>query len=178
VIERVRREQGSGWLAPRDVATILVAAGIEHQPMRNGGDLAGAIKARVAVTGDPTFGPLVLCGLGGVLSELAEDVSYRLPPVSDMDASEMIESLRFRPLLEGYGGGPAGDREALAAILQRTSALVDALPELEELELNPIALLAPGRGAIVMGARIRVAWPAGRCDGSTTGQGGGTCTNS
>jgi acyl-CoA synthetase (NDP forming)/GNAT superfamily N-acetyltransferase len=143
-----------GWLAPDAVAALLEAASIGFEP---GAKTApDALEARVAVSGDPAFGPLVLCGLGGAVAKLARDISFRLPPLSDLDAAEMIERLRLRPLLDGHADAPAADRAALVDVLMRVSALLEAVPEIEQLELEPIELLAPGCGAVVRGARIRV----------------------
>lgn len=132
------------------------AAGAELQGVLLQREIRGGIEALVGVTGDPTFGPLVVCGLGGTLVEVLHDVSFRLTPVSDVDAQDMIARLRSARLLDGYRGAPAGDREALASVIQRVSALVEMIPELRELDLNPVKVLAPGEGAIVVDARIRV----------------------
>src|SRR5512140_455403 len=117
-------------------------------------EVAGGIEALVGVTTDPTFGPLVVCGMGGVLVELLRDVSFRLTPVSDLDAAAMLEKLRGSRLLDGYRGAPPGDRAALVELVQRVSALVELVPELRELDLNPVKVLEPGRGAIAVDARI------------------------
>jgi acetate---CoA ligase (ADP-forming) len=117
----------------------------------------GGLEALVGVVGDPTFGPLLVCGVGGVQVELLRDVSFRLPPVTDLDAAEMIDRLRSRPLFEGYRGAPPADRAALVHIIQRLSALVEVVPELRELDLNPVKVLRPGEGAIVIDARVRLA---------------------
>lgn len=114
------------------------------------------IEALVGVTTDPNFGPLVVCGFGGVLVELLHDVSFRLPPVSDVDAGEMLDRLQTSRLLDGYRGRPAGDRQALIDVIRRVSALVEAIPELEELDLNPVKVLPPGRGAVVVDGRMRL----------------------
>ncbi|HUI25679.1 MAG TPA: acetate--CoA ligase family protein, partial [Candidatus Kryptonia bacterium] len=119
-------------------------------------EVLGGIEALVGVTTDPVFGPLLVCGLGGVLVELLRDVAFRLTPVTDVDAHEMIAKLRAAKLLEGYRGMPPGDRAALVDVIQRVSALVELIPELRELDLNPVKVLAPGRGAIVVDARLRV----------------------
>src|SRR5581483_10304157 len=119
-------------------------------------EVPGGIEALVGVTTDPTFGPLVVCGLGGMMVELIHDVAFRLTPVTDIDAHEMVGSLRSARLLDGYRGAAPGDRAALVSILQRVSALVDAIPELTEMDLNPVKVLAPGRGAVVVDARMRV----------------------
>jgi acetyl coenzyme A synthetase (ADP forming)-like protein len=121
-------------------------------------EVRGGSEALVGVTTDPTFGPLLLCGLGGVLVELLRDVSFRLTPVSRLDAEEMIAGLRSAKLLDGYRGAPAGDRAALVGVIQRISALVEVVPEIRELDLNPVKILEPGRGAVVVDARVRLGW--------------------
>ncbi|HSQ00925.1 MAG TPA: acetate--CoA ligase family protein, partial [Candidatus Dormibacteraeota bacterium] len=112
------------------------------------------LEARVGVCVDPTFGPLVTCGLGGAIGVLARDVAHRLPPVSDVDAEAMVGCLRLAPLLDGYRGSAPADRAALLDLIRRVSALVDVLPEIESLELEPIALLGPAAGAVVLGTRL------------------------
>jgi acyl-CoA synthetase (NDP forming) len=119
-------------------------------------EVHGGIEALVGVTTDPTFGPLVVCGLGGVLVEVLRDVSFCVTPVTNIDAAEMIAKLRASKLLDGYRGAPPGDREALAMVIMRISALVEVVPEISELDLNPVKVLEPGRGAIVVDGRIRV----------------------
>ncbi len=116
--------------------------------------IAGGIEMMAGVTSDPTFGPLLACGLGGTMAELYLDVASRLHPVSDLDADEMVRALRSSPLLDGYRGGPAGDRPAMNMLMMRLSALVEVVPELIELDLNPVKLLAPGKGAIVVDGRM------------------------
>src|SRR5262249_8682616 len=110
----------------------------------------------VGVSSDPTFGPLVWCGIGGVQVELLRDLAYRLPPVTDVAAAEMIAGLRLAPLLDGYRGSAPTDRAALEAIIRRVSALVEIIPELTELTLSPVMLRAPGSGAVVVEGRMRL----------------------
>jgi acetyl coenzyme A synthetase (ADP forming)-like protein len=119
--------------------------------------VSGGIEALVGVTSDPTFGPLVVCGLGGVLVELLRDVAFRLPPVTDVDAMEMVSKLRSAKLLDGYRGAPPGDRDALVSLIMRVSALIEVVPELRDLDLNPVKVLVPGSGAVAVDGRIRVA---------------------
>ena len=114
------------------------------------------VEAFVGVTTDPTFGPLLVCGLGGVLVELLQDVSFRLPPVTDVDAEEMLAKLRAGRLLEGYRGSPPADRKGFIELIMRVSAIAEIVPELRELDLNPVKVLAPGRGAIVVDGRMRI----------------------
>jgi acyl-CoA synthetase (NDP forming) len=138
----------------------LAAAGHVLEGVLLQRQVRGGVEALVGVVGDPTFGPLIVCGAGGVQVELLRDVSFRLPPVSDLDAAEMIDRLRSRPLLEGYRGAPAADRPALETLLQRLSALVEDLPELLEMDLNPVKVLPRGEGAVVVDARVRVGPPS------------------
>ncbi len=231
VVERVLKDSAQAcWLEPRDLATVLRAAGIETaaaeqttaaeaptvadrlgyplvakaiapglvhksdigavimglrsaeevakavqtlaERVKNAGkmldgvllqrEISGGIEALVGVTTDPTFGPLLVCGLGGVTVELLKDVSFRLHPVTDVDADEMISGLRSARLLDGYRGAPAADREALRSIILRVSALVEAVPEITELDLNPVKVLAPGQGAVVVDGRMRLHPPMRR----------------
>jgi acetyltransferase len=132
------------------------AAGHELEAVLLQREVRGGLEALVGVVNDPTFGPLLVCGVGGVQVELLRDVSFRLPPVTDLDAREMVDGLRLRPLFDGYRGGAPADREALVELLRRLSALVEAVPELRELDLNPVKVLPPGQGAVVVDARMRV----------------------
>jgi acyl-CoA synthetase (NDP forming) len=117
----------------------------------------GGVEALVGVTTDPTFGPLVVAGLGGVLVELLKDVAFRLTPVTNVEAAAMLRELRASQLLDGYRGSAAADRDALEKIILRISALTEAVPELLELDLNPVKVLPPGRGAVVVDGRLRLA---------------------
>jgi acetyl coenzyme A synthetase (ADP forming)-like protein len=122
-------------------------------------EIAGGIEALVGVTTDPTFGPLIVCGTGGVTAEVYKDVAFRLHPVTDIDAREMLAKLRLSRLLDGYRGAPPGDRDALISVIRKISALVETVAELAELDLNPVRVLSPGNGAVVLDARMRVAKP-------------------
>jgi acyl-CoA synthetase (NDP forming) len=143
--------------AVRAMEERLRAAGHTLESILLQAEVRGGIESLVGVVGDPTFGPLVVCGLGGVHAELLRDAAFRLTPVSDLDAEEMVDSLRLRALLDGYRGSPPGDRRALVDLIQRVSALTDALPELREMDLNPVRVLAPGEGVLVLDARLQVA---------------------
>jgi acetyl coenzyme A synthetase (ADP forming)-like protein len=119
-------------------------------------EVRGGLEALVGVVVDPTFGPLVVCGLGGVQAELLRDVSFHLTPVGPTAAADMIGRLRLSALLDGYRGAPAGDRAALADVIQRVAALVEAVPEIRELDLNPVKVMGPGEGVVVVDARVRL----------------------
>ena len=134
----------------------MLAAGTHLEAVFLQREVRGGIEALVGVTKDETFGPLLVCGLGEILVELLRDVAFHLPPVSDIDAREMLSRLRADRLLDGYRGMPPGDREALVELITRVSALVEFVPELRELDLNPVKVLEPGRGVVVVDARMRV----------------------
>jgi hypothetical protein len=108
------------------------------------------VEAIVGVTTDPSFGPILVAGLGGVQVELLRDVAIRLTPVSDLDATSMLDGLRSKALLEGFRGAPPADRDALIGFIRRVSALVEAVPELLELECNPVKVLGRGLGAVAV----------------------------
>ncbi len=114
------------------------------------------VEAIAGITCDPSFGPVLVAGFGGARVELLRDVAMRLTPVSDHDVDEMLSSLRAAALLEGFRGAPPADRAALVEVIRRLGALVEVIPELVELELNPIEVLERGRGAIVVDARMRL----------------------
>jgi acyl-CoA synthetase (NDP forming) len=104
---------------------------------------------------DPLLGPLVVVGLGGTLVELFGDVAARIAPLTDGDIEDMLRSLKSYRLLTGYRGARALDVDALRQVLERVSALVDDLPEIAEMDLNPVFVLA--KGAVVVDARVSLA---------------------
>lgn len=118
--------------------------------------IPGGHEVLIGVAQDPNFGPLVVFGLGGVYVELLKDVAFRLHPITDTDAAEMITETRSYKLLEGYRNNPRGDIPALEEALQKVSALISVVPELMEMDLNPVKVLAPGDGICVVDARMRV----------------------
>jgi len=111
------------------------------------------------VTQDPSFGPLILFGYGGIYTELYRDVAFRIHPLTDLDAREMIRSVKAYQLLEGWRGGKRADIEALEELLLRISALVEDLPQVMELDLNPVKVKAAGKGCLALDARILLAEP-------------------
>ena len=130
----------------------LKGTGFIIQPMAPPG-----IEMLVGVTHDPVFGPIVVCGAGGVLVELLKDVVVRITPLTDQDASEMIRSLKTFPLLNGYRGGPRYDVIALEQLILRVGTLVEDIHEIGELDINPVIVLPEGQGVSLVDARIRVA---------------------
>ncbi len=123
--------------------------------------VAGGHEVLIGMTEDPSFGPLVVFGLGGVFVELIGDVAFRIHPLTDRDASEMVAEVKSARLLEGYRGAEAGDVPALHEALLRVSQLIEQVPEIVEMDLNPVKVLPPGDGVRVVDARIRVRPVAG-----------------
>lgn len=116
----------------------------------------GGVEAIVGVTQDPSFGPLIMFGLGGIYAELLKDVALRLHPLTDFDARELMSSIRMAKLLEGFRGSPPSDTQALEDLLLRLSVLVEDIPEIAELDLNPVKVMPQGEGYWVVDARIMV----------------------
>lgn len=131
-------------------------AAVLVQPM-----ILEGIEVMAGVALDPMFGPLVAFGLGGTSVEVLQDVCFRVAPLMDRDAAEMVRGTRGWRLLQGYRGHPPAVVPALEQILLRLSWLAEELPELVELDLNPIFALPPGAGCRIADARARVA-AAGR----------------
>jgi len=119
--------------------------------------IAAGVELMVGVTEDPLFGPLVAFGLGGIHVEILRDVCFRVTPLTDRDAREMVQSIRGYRLLEGYRGHSAADTAAIEELVLRISRLVEEVPEISELDLNPVIALPPGQGCLIVDARIRVA---------------------
>lgn len=122
-------------------------SGITIQEMAQTGTevIIGAVK-------DPQFGPSVMFGLGGILVDLLEDVSFRVVPLTERDAKAMIKEIKGYPLLTGYRGAPPADVDSLVDIILKVSRLVDEHREIDELDLNPVFVYS--EGAKVVDARI------------------------
>jgi len=118
----------------------------------------GGVEVVVGAFVDPTFGPLVVYGSGGILVELLADASFRMPPLTDRDVDEMLDEVKGTALLRGYRGAPTADESAVRSILYRMGQLLTACPEIQEVDLNPIKVL--GSGARAVDARVRVGRPA------------------
>ena len=117
--------------------------------------LGHAHEVIVGMTEDPLFGPLIVFGLGGIFVELMRDVSFRINPLTDVDAREMLSEVRSAELLTGYRGEAGGDVGALEELVLRVSVLVENHPEVAEMDLNPVMVFPPGKGVVVVDARIR-----------------------
>ncbi len=142
-------------LAAQEIAAAVASAGhrldgLLVQPMASPG-----VELLIGVVHDESFGPVIACGAGGTSTEVLGDVAVRITPLTDLDAREMLRSLRSFPLLEGYRGAPACDIAAVEEMLLRLSALVEEHPAVVELDANPV-VVGP-RGAVIVDARIRLA---------------------
>jgi acetyltransferase len=124
--------------------------------------VTGGIEMLVGAVDDPSFGPVVACGLGGTMAELFADTAFRVAPLTDLDAAGMLEGLRSARLLTGYRGAAASDTAALKDAVLRLSALVTAIPEIREIEINPLCVFETGVRALDV--RVRVETPTTRPD--------------
>ena len=113
-----------------------------------------SVSTVFSITADPSFGALISFGVGGVATELLDDLAYRSVPLTDLDADGLIAAPRAAPLLDGYRGGAVVDRPGLVDLALRLSALADDLPEIAALHLRPV-LAGPG-GIAVTGATGRI----------------------
>ena len=142
----LRDEQAVREAAKRIGAPLLV------QPM-----LAGGAELLAGIVQDPTFGPLVAFGPGGTNAELIGEASFRIAPLTDADADGLVRGGKAGRLVAGWRGAPPADADAVADLLLRLSRLGDDLPEVAELDLNPV--LAGPDGCVAVDARVRVRRP-------------------
>jgi acyl-CoA synthetase (NDP forming) len=134
------------WLAAHFGASLRE---VSVQPM-----ISGGTEVLVGVADDHMFGPLIVFGLGGIATSVLADHAASLAPLTATDADTLISSVRAAPLLRGYRGAPAADLDALRDLLLRVSRLAEDLPEITELDLNPV--IARPDGAHIVDARIKV----------------------
>ena len=130
-----------------------IGAPVLVQPMVTGGAelLAGIVQ-------DPVFGPLVAFGPGGVFAELIGAAAFRIAPLTDVDANELVQEGKAGRLVAGFRGTPAADAPALIDLLHRLSLLAGQLPEVAELDLNPVIALPTG--CVAVDARVRLTPPS------------------
>ena len=132
-----------------------LAAGVIVQPM-----ITGGVEVMISVLQERVVGPLVLFGHGGAADDVLADRAARLAPLTDVDAHELIRSIRAAPLLLGRPGAPAADLAALQDLLLRVSRMADDLPQIAELELSPVLARTDGVQAVDARIRVRAAEPA------------------
>lgn len=134
----------------RDVAAKAPGAnidGITVQPMAKPG-----VEVIIGMSKDATFGPVLMFGMGGVLVEILKDVAFRIVPLSQRDAEDMLHDIKGLPLLQGYRGAPPADLRALSAMLLTLSDFVAETPAIKEIDLNPVYAYADG--ALAVDARM------------------------
>jgi len=110
----------------------------------------------IGVTRDPQFGHALMFGLGGIFVEVLKDVTFRLIPLSESDAREMVGEIKAAKILEGIRGQPPRDVDALVRVIMSVSKMVEENPEIRELDCNPTFVYERGKGALVVDARILI----------------------
>ena len=166
-----KTEKGAVHLNVTDEATVRRAFNVIRDSLKADGSFVAKegvlvqpmVKSDVEVTvgmfEDPSFGPLIAFGLGGIHVEAIADPAVRVTPLTDRAAAAMVRETRGYPLLAGYRGYPPADIEAIHGVLLRVSRLVEEVPDIAELELSPIFVGSPGEGCRILDSRIRVALP-------------------
>ncbi len=119
--------------------------------------IVGGKEVLIGVQRDPSFGPIVVFGMGGIYVEVLRDVTFRLAPLRALSARHMIESVKAYPLLTGVRGERPSDVDALTEAIERISQLAVEVPEVAELDLNPMIVRASGDGVVAVDARIVLA---------------------
>jgi acetate---CoA ligase (ADP-forming) len=119
--------------------------------------VTGGTEMMLGAIDDASFGHVIVCGSGGVMIDLLADAAWRLHPVTDRDAQEMLESLRGVRLLRGFRGRAPGDEQACRDAILRVSALIGICPEIQELDVNPLVVLPGGVSAVDV--RVRAGLP-------------------
>ena len=115
------------------------------------------VEVITGMTMDPQFGPVLMFGLGGVLVEVLKDVAFRVVPITQRDANQMIHEIQGFPILEGHRGAEPSDVAALERLLVQLSEFIEAHPDIAELDLNPV--FAYPKGAVAVDARIVLTEP-------------------
>jgi acetyl coenzyme A synthetase (ADP forming)-like protein len=142
----------SAWMSSERVGELLACYGLPA--MTEAAPALAGVEMIVGVANDSNFGPVVACGAGGPTGELVHDLAVRLTPLSDLDAYEMVRSLKTFPLLDGYRGAEPCDVASLEDVLLRVSVMVETHREIVELDCNP--LLVSPLGTVITDARVRV----------------------
>lgn len=126
-----------------------ILEGVQLQQM-----LAAGNEVIIGMVRDPTFGPMLMFGLGGVYVEILKDVSFAITPVSEAEARDMIREIKTYPLLAGARGARPADIDALVSSIVRVSRLVCDFPEISEFEINPMMVFEEGKGAFAVDMRL------------------------
>ncbi|TKJ41506.1 acyl-CoA synthetase [candidate division LCP-89 bacterium B3_LCP] len=116
----------------------------------------GGKELILGMTYDPSFGPLIMCGLGGIYVEILKDVNFRIHPITDLDAKEMLENLKGIKLLKGVRGEKGVDLKAVMETLQRLSQLIGDFPVIKEMDMNPFMAFADRKKCMALDARMSI----------------------
>jgi acyl-CoA synthetase (NDP forming) len=119
--------------------------------------IPSGVEMVVGGLNDQSLGPVIMAGTGGVFVDLLGDTVFRMCPLTDDDARELIEDLKGRRLLRGFRGAPPADEQAFRSLLISVSQLLDVCPEIEEMDLNPVMVLR--EGAVAADVRIKIGQP-------------------
>ena len=149
-----KTETGGVHLDVRDEAAVRRACGAVNGPVLVQQYVTGGVELLVGAVQDPVFGPLVAFGPGGVYAELIGSTRFALAPLGEIDVDELISSGKAAKLVDGWRGGPAADRAAVADLIHRVGRLAEDFPEVAELDLNPV--IARPNGCIAVDARVRL----------------------
>jgi len=123
--------------------------GVVLQPMLSGGQ-----EVILGMSQDPVLGPLVMVGVGGIQVEMIKDVAFSLHPLTDLEPDRMLRQLKSLPMLTGWRGSRPRDVDALKEVLLRFSALIEDLPEIDQIEINPLVVFDEGKGCTAVDARV------------------------
>jgi acetate---CoA ligase (ADP-forming) len=149
-----KTESGGVALDLRDADAVREAAQRIGPPFIVQPLVSGGVELLVGAIEDPVFGPLVALGPGGTFAELIGDAGFRLAPLTDVDAEELVQTGKVGRLIGGFRGNPPADAEAVTDVVLRVARLVDDFPEIAELDLNPV--IAGPDGCIIVDARVRI----------------------
>jgi acyl-CoA synthetase (NDP forming) len=144
----------------REAFGTLIARAKEHQPdatiwgVQVQEMVSNAREIIIGMNRDPQFGPLVMFGLGGIYVEVLKDVTFRVAPMSRLQANEMVSAIRSFKLLTGVRGQAASDLDAVVDAILRISQLVTDFPEIAELDINPLLVREQGQGAVAVDMRL------------------------
>jgi acetyltransferase len=123
--------------------------GVQLQKM-----LTGGMEVIIGMVQDPTFGPMLMFGLGGIYVEIFKDVKFVIAPINEIEAKDMITGIKTYKLLEGARGDKAKDIESIAQIILRISQLAIDFPEINEFEINPLMVFNSRDGALAVDMRL------------------------
>ncbi|MEM0015401.1 MAG: acetate--CoA ligase family protein, partial [Zestosphaera sp.] len=115
-----------------------------------------SLEVIVGATRDPTFGPVLLFGLGGIFVEVLKDVSFRITPLTRYDAETMLTEIKAAKILDGYRGTPPRDKEAIVDIIMKLAKFMEDQESVTDVDLNPVMVFEAGMGAKVADVRILI----------------------